>query len=153
MVPSLTEVDPDDVFSSVPYEKGFNLLYELQLAFGEDKMLVFVKKYINTFKWKTITAGQFRDFVVEEFLEKDGDQHFSPEKKAELLKKFDRDAELAENFWLKRYFTAGMPEVDPEFSCDPIKDAKKMGRDLLENAEGAEAKVEKEWGGMRKKFH
>lgn len=34
LVPSLQEVDPDDAFSSVPYEKGFALLYHLEELVG-----------------------------------------------------------------------------------------------------------------------
>lgn len=34
LVPSLQEVDPDDAFSSVPYEKGFALLYHLEELLG-----------------------------------------------------------------------------------------------------------------------
>lgn len=34
LVPSLQEVDPDDAFSSVPYEKGFALLYHLEELMG-----------------------------------------------------------------------------------------------------------------------
>lgn len=34
LVPNLEEVDPDDAFSSVPYEKGFALLYHLEELMG-----------------------------------------------------------------------------------------------------------------------
>ena len=34
LVPDLAGVDPDDSFSSVPYEKGFSLLYHLQVKAG-----------------------------------------------------------------------------------------------------------------------
>ncbi|KAI9999616.1 hypothetical protein NQD34_018343 [Periophthalmus magnuspinnatus] len=34
LVPSLQDVDPDDAFSSVPYEKGFALLYHLEELMG-----------------------------------------------------------------------------------------------------------------------
>lgn len=34
LVPDLKEVDPDDAFSSVPYEKGFALLYHLEELLG-----------------------------------------------------------------------------------------------------------------------
>lgn len=34
LVPSLLEVDPDEAFSSVPYEKGFALLYHLEELLG-----------------------------------------------------------------------------------------------------------------------
>ncbi len=34
LVPDLNGVDPDDAFSSVPYEKGFAFLYYLQEKVG-----------------------------------------------------------------------------------------------------------------------
>lgn len=34
LCPTLNETDPDDVFSSVPYEKGFNLLFYLENILG-----------------------------------------------------------------------------------------------------------------------
>ena len=34
LVPDLKGIDPDDAFSSVPYEKGFALLYYLQHLAG-----------------------------------------------------------------------------------------------------------------------
>lgn len=34
LVPSLQEVDPDEAFSSVPYEKGFALLFHLEELLG-----------------------------------------------------------------------------------------------------------------------
>lgn len=34
LVPSLQDVDPDEAFSSVPYEKGFALLYHLEELLG-----------------------------------------------------------------------------------------------------------------------
>lgn len=34
LVPSLQDIDPDDAFSSVPYEKGFALLYHLEELLG-----------------------------------------------------------------------------------------------------------------------
>ena len=34
MIPNLEGVDPDDAFSSIPYEKGFSLLYQLETLVG-----------------------------------------------------------------------------------------------------------------------
>ena len=34
LVPDLTNVDPDDAFSSVPYEKGFSLLVMIEQLVG-----------------------------------------------------------------------------------------------------------------------
>jgi len=61
--------DPDEAFSSVPYEKGFNLLHYLESLVGEAAFLAFVNHYLLTFKTRTVTTGEFRDCFVEFFRE------------------------------------------------------------------------------------
>lgn len=39
--------DPDDAFSTVPYEKGFNLLNFLEHLVGETVFMEFVKQYLQ----------------------------------------------------------------------------------------------------------
>ena len=60
--------DPEEAFSSVPYEKGFNLLYYLEQLVGAERFLVFAKTYIQKFKFSCVTTGQFRDCFVEYFM-------------------------------------------------------------------------------------
>ena len=60
--------DPDEAFSSVPYEKGFNLLYYLESLMGQDRFLGFAKAYIVKYRFLAVTTGEFRDFFVEYFL-------------------------------------------------------------------------------------
>jgi len=69
LVPNLKNVDPDDSFSSVPYEKGFNLLYTMQKLVGDDRFFKFAKAYIAKFKFKTITSQQFKEFSNEQLPE------------------------------------------------------------------------------------
>jgi aminopeptidase N len=42
LVVDLKGKDPDDAFSSVPYEKGFNFLYRLEKLIGKDKWDKFI---------------------------------------------------------------------------------------------------------------
>ena len=37
------DIDPDDAFSRIPYEKGFSLLWYLQTIFGVEKFEAFLK--------------------------------------------------------------------------------------------------------------
>lgn len=60
LIPDLTGVDPDDSFSTVPYEKGFNFLYvvlsfRLELRFNN----VSLKHIIGTF-FKTLSVDLTR---------------------------------------------------------------------------------------------
>lgn len=66
MVPQLRDVDPDDAFSSVPYEKGFNLLHYLStLVGGAEAFEEFARAYVDHFKFKTLTSADFRTFFME----------------------------------------------------------------------------------------
>lgn len=69
LVPDLSGVDPDDSFSSIPYEKGFCLLQYIQTIVGVGPFEAFMHDYIQTFKYKSITAGDFRRYTVDYFLE------------------------------------------------------------------------------------
>lgn len=67
LIPDLGNDDPDDAFSSVPYEKGFNLLYALERMVGADNFAGFMKAYFNEFKFSTVTSQKFQDFFESYF--------------------------------------------------------------------------------------
>ena len=53
----LDDVDPDDAFSSIPYEKGFSLLYYLEeLVGGAEKFEPFIKEHVKKYQYKHVTA-------------------------------------------------------------------------------------------------
>jgi aminopeptidase N len=62
----LSGIDPDEAFSRVPYEKGYLFLRTLEEAVGRDAFSGFLKKYINAFRWQTLTSEAFADFVRRE---------------------------------------------------------------------------------------
>ncbi|XP_061768057.1 leukotriene A-4 hydrolase [Nerophis ophidion] len=96
LVPSLQDVDPDDAFSSVPYEKGFALLYHLEeLLGGPEVFMGFVKSYIQLFAYSSVTTEQWKDFLFTYFQDK-----------VDVLNKVDWNA------WM---FTPGMPPVKPRY--------------------------------------
>jgi leukotriene-A4 hydrolase len=45
--PTLKGASPDDAFSTIPYDKGFQLLHYLESLVGEDNFQTFLRKYIN----------------------------------------------------------------------------------------------------------
>lgn len=66
LVPDLSGgVDPDDAFSLVPYEKGSNLLYFLEHLVGPHEFLCFARAYFSTFRDRTLTSTDFRDFAEQ----------------------------------------------------------------------------------------
>ncbi|KFW06835.1 Leukotriene A-4 hydrolase, partial [Eurypyga helias] len=73
LVPNLNEVDPDVAYSSVPYEKGFALLFYLeQLLGGPDVFIGFLKAYIQQFAYKSIGTEDWKKFLYSYFKDKVG---------------------------------------------------------------------------------
>lgn len=87
--------DPDDAFSTVPYEKGFNLLFLIEQTVGRDAFDPFVKHYFHTFQHKSLDTYQFLDCLYAFFADK-----------KDVLDTINWDA------WL---FKPGMPPVKPAF--------------------------------------
>ncbi|WOG88072.1 hypothetical protein DCAR_0207305 [Daucus carota subsp. sativus] len=56
-------VDPDAVYSSVPYEKGFQFLWRIEREIGRPAFDEFLKKYIATFKFQSIDTDMFLEFL------------------------------------------------------------------------------------------
>ncbi|XP_062076622.1 leucine aminopeptidase-like [Humulus lupulus] len=56
-------VDPDDVYSQVPYEKGFQFLWRIERQVGRPAFDEFLKKYIATFKFSSIDTDTFLGFL------------------------------------------------------------------------------------------
>lgn len=68
LVPDLTSTDPDDVFSSIPYEKGHTFLAFLEeLVGGPAVFEPFFRDYISRFAYKSITSDDFISIFKEHF--------------------------------------------------------------------------------------
>uniref|UniRef100_A0A663FBJ7 Leukotriene A-4 hydrolase n=1 Tax=Aquila chrysaetos chrysaetos TaxID=223781 RepID=A0A663FBJ7_AQUCH len=107
LVPNLSEVDPDVAYSSVPYEKGFALLFYLeQLLGGPDVFIGFLKAYIQQFAYKSIVTEDWKKFLYSYFKDK-----------VDVLDKVD---------WNSWFHAPGMPPVKPtdlgSFSSADLKE-------------------------------
>ncbi|ORY07969.1 leukotriene A-4 hydrol [Basidiobolus meristosporus CBS 931.73] len=101
LCPRLHGVDPDDAFSSVPYEKGFNLLYYLEQHLGGPSVFEpYMKAYVQYFAGKALTTSEWKDFLYQ-YMEKTHGQE-----KVDLLNQVDWKA------WLH---TPGMPPVENKY--------------------------------------
>ncbi|MEL7371558.1 MAG: M1 family aminopeptidase, partial [Myxococcota bacterium] len=72
--PALTQLrvdleghDPDEVYSSVPYEKGYLFLARLEQAAGRDRFDVFLKRYIERFRFTSIVTDDLLELLRAEF--------------------------------------------------------------------------------------
>ncbi|CAI4050182.1 bifunctional aminopeptidase/epoxide hydrolase SKDI_14G2770 [Saccharomyces kudriavzevii IFO 1802] len=65
--------DPDDAFSTVPYEKGFNLLFHLETVLGgKAEFDPFIRHYFKKFAKKSLDTFQFLDTLYEFYPERAG---------------------------------------------------------------------------------
>ncbi len=62
----LEGVDPDDVYSSIPYEKGSRFVVALERAAGRERFDRFMRRYIERFHFTSITTEEFVAFLEGE---------------------------------------------------------------------------------------
>jgi aminopeptidase N len=62
----LAGVDPDDVYSSIPYEKGARFVVALERAVGRERFDRFLRRYLDRFRFTSITTEEFVAFLEEE---------------------------------------------------------------------------------------
>jgi len=68
LMPSMEGIDPDDSFSSVPYEKGFNFLCYLQgLVGGPSAFEPYLKAHVQHFAFRSITTADWKAFLLDFF--------------------------------------------------------------------------------------
>lgn len=68
--------DPDDAFSTVPYEKGFNFLFHLETRVGGTKNFdPFVRHYFTKFNKKSVDTYQFIETLFEFYANNDPENY------------------------------------------------------------------------------
>ncbi|KAL8732032.1 MAG: hypothetical protein Q9166_002984 [cf. Caloplaca sp. 2 TL-2023] len=102
LVIDLKGKDPDDAFSSVPYEKGFHFLYYLEKLLGKGKWDPFIPHYFRKFQGKSLDSYDFKSTVLEYYAKDD-----------EVMKK------LEEVDWDGWFYTPGLPPK-PEFDTSMV---------------------------------
>ena len=103
----LSGEDPDDAFSSVPYEKGFNLLYYLEGIVGSTAFERFAKAYISKYQFETVTSADFKSYFMTYFSE---------------------NADVKKLDWNSLYHSTGMPQHVPDFSNALSKCSKDLAK-------------------------
>lgn len=62
----LEGIDPDDAFSTVPYDKGELFLRSIEGAIGRERFDNFVKRYLDAFRFRALTTEEFLAFTERE---------------------------------------------------------------------------------------
>ena len=65
----LLGVDPDEAFSRVPYEKGCLFLCTLEQAVGRAAFSSFLRRYLDAYRFRTLTTEEFVTFLGRELPE------------------------------------------------------------------------------------
>lgn len=99
LIISHDNVDPEDVYSQVAYEKGFHLVYWLDRLVGREHFDKFIPHYFTKWSGKSLDSWEFRDTFVDFFNEYGNE---------EIKKK------VAGIDWEAKFYTPGLPEK-PEF--------------------------------------
>ena len=102
MVVDLKGKDPDDAFSSVPYEKGYTFLSHLEAQVTQDKWNRYIPHYFTTFARKSLDSYDF---------------------KANLLSFFDSDTKASKALndvdWDSWFYAPGLPQK-PDFDTSLV---------------------------------
>ncbi len=93
----LQGVDPDDAFSSIPYEKGARFVAAMERHAGRARFDLFMRRYMERFRFSSLTSEEFIVFLESEL-------------------PGTADAVRAEE-WL---YGAGMPDGAPVFRSDRL---------------------------------
>ncbi|TMW61660.1 hypothetical protein Poli38472_010723 [Pythium oligandrum] len=121
LVPDSDNVDPDDVFSSIPYEKGFNFLnYLTEVVGGRDIFEDFAKSYIKNFRFKTLTSDEFKAFFINYF-----------------TTVVDKSTEIKQVDWDNWFYTPGMPLVMTKFDTTLTGAATGLGESMSKSSDAS----------------
>ncbi|KIW64892.1 leukotriene A-4 hydrolase/aminopeptidase [Phialophora macrospora] len=67
LVIDLKGKDPDDAFSSIPYEKGFNFLYYIEKLISQEEFDKFIPHYFETWRGKSLDSYDFKATLLDFF--------------------------------------------------------------------------------------
>ena len=99
-----TGIDPDDAFSTIPYEKGFHMEWYQDRTVGRENFDKFIPHYFTKFTNKSLDSYEFKDTFL---------QFFSAPEYAHLKDK------IAGIDWEDHFYSRGLPPK-PEFDTTLI---------------------------------
>ncbi|KAL1856924.1 Leucyl aminopeptidase yscIV [Diaporthe australafricana] len=97
-------IDPDDAFSTVPYEKGFHMIYYLERLVGRANFDKFIPHYFEKWSRKSLDSYDFKATFLEFF----GAPEYS-----------DLKDKIANIDWETRFYSRGLPPK-PNFDTSLI---------------------------------
>ncbi|VDK82515.1 unnamed protein product [Litomosoides sigmodontis] len=112
LIPNLQNIDPEDAYSVIPYEKGSAFLMVLEQQLGVPQFNEFLKKYIEKFAQKSIVTDDWKAFLYEYFSDKKN-----------VLDSIDW------NNWLH---DAGIPKTKPQFDDTAMREVVALANEWID---------------------
>ena len=131
--PDYTGIDPDDGFSTIPYEKGYQFLCYLEEKVGEDNFQKIMGNYIEKYKYKSVDWTDFKS-VYEEFVK----QNYEGRNARKILNVIDWDKWVTEK---------GFPSYKMEFKSKYTEEVDQLINKFInkENTKENALKLFNEW--------
>jgi len=115
LVVKLDDVDPDDCFSSIPYEKGSYFLFYLEnIVGGPQYFEPFMREWIKKYQYLTVTSNDFKNFFLEYFSEK-----------KDSLQSID---------WDKWFYAPGMPLIQNNYDYELANSFKSIASEWIKKS-------------------
>ena len=136
---------PDDIYSTIPYEKGFNFLYRTQNIINReaqsDYFKLILQSYFEKYKYQAIDNSKWKEHLEAKIKEK-----FTEEKKYnEIIKEIDYD------YWV---YTPGIPKYKNDFNNSHVIDANKYVKEFFDGTyEESFKDIFKKWGSNKKLYY
>ena len=106
VVPNLLGRHPDDAFSTIPYEKGFNFLYYIEKIINEnagvDLFKLILRRYFTKFRFMSVSSDDFKEHLFQEIKD-----FFSEEQAKKIIDDIKWDE------WL---YKPGIPIIKNDFT-------------------------------------
>lgn len=119
LAPDFRHIDPDDAFSTVPYEKGYTLIYFLESLVGKPNFQKIMQTYIQKYAQKSISS---KDFICT--YETEVKNLYGDKAESDILSKID---------WDKWINTTGFPIMDITYKSSLVDDALDLANQFLES--------------------
>ncbi|KAG0258255.1 Leukotriene A-4 hydrolase [Mortierella polycephala] len=117
LCPCLRGEDPDDAFSKVPYEKGFNLLYYLEKHLGGPNVFEpYLRAHVQQFAGRSINTKEWKAFLYSFMEEKFGKE------KPPVDNKFDDTLAKACNHLCKKWSDSRHEQHPSGFASTDIEE-------------------------------
>ena len=109
LVIDLKGQDPDDAFSSIPYEKGFHFLYYLEKLVGKSEWDKFIPHYFGTWARKSLDSYDFKATLLGFYGDGGSGENKEVAKKLESVN------------WDEKFYAPGLPPK-PDFDTSMVDD-------------------------------